>query len=360
MVLSPLVPDIARGLGTGVKEVGLAIGAYGGGVALAGLAAAPRLGVWAKRDAIGIALALLAAAVVFSGLAWDWRVLVVGQGLCGLASGVVIPAIYALTGDIAGAEGRTQAVGKVLAGWSLALVVGVPAAALLSTVIGWRGIFGVVAAGAFAMAVAGRLLPEGGASRDIGQVSYLDVLRVRGAIGGYAVTFAYMIAFYQTYSFVGDHVRALHGSGAWLGGALAMVYGLGFGGGVIFDRWIDARGPRRVLPFALIAGGLNYVLLPFAAQSMVLTALYPFLWGLSNHFSMTSLVAHVSSLSVARRGAIMGLFTFVTYVALGIAGAVYGAVYDRYGFLPVSLAAAVTMFAAAAFLLRGGTPKPEG
>jgi len=360
MMMSPLVPDIAQGLGTGVREIGLAIGAYGMGVALAALAAAPRLGYWPKRDAIGIALAVLAGALVFSGLAWDWRILVLGQGLCGLAAGVIMPAIYSLTGDIAGAGGRTQAMGKVLAGWSLALVVGVPAAALLSTVIGWRGIFWVVATGALVMAAAGRLLPREMQNRDIGQVSYVDVLRVRGAVIGYAATVAYMIAFYQTYTFVGDHVRAVHGSGAWMGGAMAMVYGLGFGGGVVFDRWIDARGPGRVLPFALVAGGVNYIVLPFATQSAALTVLYPFLWGLSNHFSMTSLVAHLSSLSVARRGAIMGLFTFVTYLSLGAAGAIYGTVYDRYGFLPVSLAAAATMFAGAALLWRGGERKPDG
>jgi len=347
LMFSPLLTDIARGLETGAKEMGLASAAYGVGVAISALVAAPKLGVWPKRTVIRIAFAVMAAGLALCSVGWAWPLLAAGQFVAGLASGVIIPATYALTGDISPPETRSQALGRVLTGWSVAMVAGVPLAAMLSALAGWRGTFVVVAVLAAAMALALGLLPKVAAAESNERVRYGDVLRLPGAFIGYAATFAYMIGFYQTYTFIGDHVRNLHGAGAWLAGAITLSYGLGFGGGVIFDKWIDARGPRRVMVLGLFLVGLNYLALPYATQSVAATMVYPLLWGLANHLCMTAIVSFLGSLSTAMRGTIMGLFSFVTYVALAAGGALYGAVYDVYGFFAVSFAATATLWIAA-------------
>src|SRR5690349_6132568 len=95
LMLSPLLPDIARALAAGPVEIGIASGAYGAGVALAALLAAPRLGQWRKRRAIQIAFAVIAAGLALCAAAFDWRVLVAGQFITGLAAGVIIPGTYA-------------------------------------------------------------------------------------------------------------------------------------------------------------------------------------------------------------------------------------------------------------------------
>lgn len=348
LMLSPLLTDIAAGLGTGAKEIGFAASAYGVGVASAALLAAPQLGRWPKRGAIRIAFAVLAVSLFLCAFAWDWRVLAAAQLLAGLASGVIIPATYALTGDIAPPDRRSQDLGKVLFGWSIAMVAGVPLAAVLSAFVGWRGTFLIVGAVAAAMPFAGALLPRV-ASFGVGErVRYSDVLKLPGAWVGYISTFAYMIAFYQTYTFIGDHVRQTHGAGAWLGGSISLAYGLGFGFGVVFDKWIDRKGPTRMLPLGLLLVGLNYLVLPFAAERIVTVAAWPFFWGLANHFCMTTLVSYMNTLSPRLRGTIMGLFSFTTYLSLGTAGAVYGPVYQAHGFFAVSLASAATVAVAAA------------
>ncbi|TMJ38632.1 MAG: MFS transporter, partial [Alphaproteobacteria bacterium] len=100
LMLSPLLPDIAQALAAGPVEIGIASGAYGAGVALAALVAAPRLGQWPKRQAIQIAFAIIAAGLALCAAAFDWRVLVAGQFVTGLAAGVIIPGTYALTADL--------------------------------------------------------------------------------------------------------------------------------------------------------------------------------------------------------------------------------------------------------------------
>ena len=366
LMLSPLLTDIAAGLGTQAKEIGFAASAYGVGVATAALLAAPQLGRWPKRGAIRIAFAVLAVSLFLCAFAWDWRVLAGAQLIAGLASGVIIPATYALTGDIAPPDRRSQDLGKVLFGWSIAMVAGVPLAAVLSAFVGWRGTFLIVGAVAALMPFAGALLPKVTSFGTVGErVRYIDVLRLPGAWVGYLSTFAYMIAFYQTYTFIGDHVRQTHGAGAWLGGTISLAYGVGFGLGVVFDRWIDQKGPTRVLPLGLLLVGINYVVLPFAAERIVTVALWPFFWGLANHFCMTTLVSYMNTLSPRLRGTIMGLFSFTTYVSLGTAGAVYGPVYQAYGFFAVSFASAATVAVAAVIALRRslavspGSPQPR-
>lgn len=347
LMLSPLLTDIARGLGTGPKEIGFASAAYGVGVAISAFIAAPRLGAWPKRTALRIAFAVMAAGLALCAGAWDWRALAVGQLVTGLAAGVIIPGTYAFAGDIARSDERAQALGRVLSGWSLAMVAGVPLAALLSGLAGWRGTFILVAAVSAGIALATGLLPRAEQRPAMQAIRYGDVFALPGAVTGYIATFAYMIGFYQTYTFIGDHVRMLHGTGAWLGGAIALAYGVGFGAGVVFDKWIDARGPRRLLPFGLIVVGLNYAILPIATGNIITAACYPLAWGLANHFCMTALVSFMGSLSEEKRGTVMGLFSFVTYVSVGIGGAVYGPVYDRAGFMAVSLAATGTLWLAA-------------
>lgn len=347
LMLSPLLTDMARALGVGPRELGIASGAYGAGVAIAAFAAAPRLAQGSKRLLLRVAFGVMAAGLMLCAAAWTWVLLGLGQFIAGLAAGVIIPGSYALAAEITPATMRARAAGRVIFGWSVALVAGVPLAALLADAMGWRGTFAFVAGLALLMVAAAGLLPfaESEAHR---RSAYGGALAAKGVPLLLSATFAYMIGFYQTYAFIGDHVRSLHGTGAWLGGAIACAYGAGFGVAVVLDGWIDRTGPRRLLAFALFLVGLNYIALPFATASLLATVLYPFAWGVANHLCMTVLVSLMSATPPEVRGTAMGLFSAVTYLAQGLGSAVYGGIYAAHGFMAVSLAAAATLFAAAA------------
>src|SRR3546814_12009293 len=47
--------------------------------------------------------------------------------------------------DLAPQDLRSRAVGRVIVGWSVAMVLGVPAAALLAEQLGWRGAYAIIA-----------------------------------------------------------------------------------------------------------------------------------------------------------------------------------------------------------------------
>lgn len=347
LMLSPMLPDIAGSLAVTAREMGFATGAYGAGVALAALFAARQLARWRKVRMLRLAFLAMAASLALCGLAWDWRVLVLGQAATGLAAGLILPGTYALTAELSAPEGRSRAVGKVIFGWSIAMVAGIPLAALFADFVDWRGTFAVVSAGSLAMAWMFGRLPRGTSAAGSRTVSFGAALRVPGMRLCLIATFAYMIGFYQSYSFVGDHVRHLHDAGAWLGGAVAASYGIGFGAAILLGGWLDRLGASRLMVPGLVLVAINYGVLPFALLNLWSALLYPFIWGLANHLCMNVLVSFIGSAPPAERSTAMGLFSFITYAAVGLGGAIYGGVYSEAGFMTVSFAAMAGLLAAA-------------
>ena len=134
--------------------------------------------------------------------------------MAGTAAGVILPAAYGSASLIAqpGQEART--LGRVIAGWSVSLVAGVPLSALISDAIGWRATYGVLALCAAVALLGLRRLPERRAahpaplrlSRLLAPLSYRDVpALLLGCL-------AFSSAFYGVYAFLAD--RAAPPAGA--------------------------------------------------------------------------------------------------------------------------------------------------
>ncbi|MEQ9606325.1 MAG: MFS transporter [Kiloniellaceae bacterium] len=352
LMVAPLLTDMARDLEVGAAAIGRANGLYGVGVAVAALLAAPRLDGWPRRRVLALALAALGLALTGCALAADAVMLAAAMAACGLAAGVVLPTTYALAGDLAPQELRSRAVGRVIVGWSLAMVAGVPAAALLAEHLGWRGAYAVVAGIAGVAGLAVLTLPLAARPAGTRIVPYRVALAQPGVLRLLAMTLAYMMAFYGCYTFLTDHLRVSEDLGPSLGGWISLSYGLGFGIAVVGDGLIDRRGPWRVAaPTFLLLAGLMLLLALAANESAWVVVALALPWGVVNHFGLNVLVSLLSSGEAKVRGAVLGLYSAVTYVAHFIAGAGLGLVYAAAGFTAVTLVAAIALAAAAGLVI---------
>ena len=348
LMVAPLLTDMARDLAVGPAAIGRAVGLYGAGVAVAALIAAPRLDAWPRRRALALALAALGLALAGCALAADAVMLAVAMAACGLAAGVILPATYALAGDLAPQELRSRAVGRVIVGWSVAMVLGVPAAALLAEQLGWRGAYAVIAGVAGLAALAVLRLPAARQPEGARLVPYRVALAQPGVVRLLVMTLAYMMAFYGCYTFLTDHLRATDDLGPSLGGWISLSYGLGFGVAVLGDGLLDRWGPWRVAaPAFLVLAGLMLLLPLAAAESPWAVVVLALPWGVVNHFGLNVLVSLLSSGEPALRGAVMGLYSAVTYIAHFLAGAGLGLVYAGAGFTAVAVIAAAGLAVAA-------------
>jgi len=365
LLLSPILADVAAGLGTTPVTVSRALAAYGGATALSAFLLAPTIDRIGARTALLVGLAALAAATLLSAAAPHWSALVAGQGMAGLGAGLALPAIYALATTTGPPEHRSRVLGRVLTGWSISLVAGVPAAAALADLAGWRAPFLVLALLASAALVGtARLLPRESADPIAAAAAevprrwtLLAPLAIPTVPTLLAICLVFMAAFYGVYAFLGDHLRATLGLSASRAGLAVLAYGVGFGAASLGDRLVDRHGPRRVFPLALGLVGLVYAAMlpppPSLAAAMLLTAL----WGFANHLGLNILLLLLAEARPAARGAVLGLNSAVTYLGALLGVAVAGPVYATVGFTPLAAGSAALMAAAAGLALLGLGPR---
>jgi predicted MFS family arabinose efflux permease len=129
LALSPILADVARDLGSNAVEVARANAAYGGATALSALLLGQPIDRHGPRPVLAGALGALALAMLASAAAVHWAWLAAAQAAAGVAAGLVLPATYALATSTAPKGQGAQVLGRVLTGWSLALVAGVPLSA---------------------------------------------------------------------------------------------------------------------------------------------------------------------------------------------------------------------------------------
>ena len=173
-----------------------------------------------------------------------------------------------------------------------------------------------------------------------GDMSLLPALRTPGVPALLLVCFGYMTAFYGTYAYLGDHLRQALGISSGTAGLVVLAYGIGFGIAGFGDRMVDRLGPSRLLPMTLGLLVLVYGLMIPAASSLVALAALAFCWGLANHFGLNIIVLLLGRANEDRRGAVLALNSAVSYAGALVGADLFGAAYERGGFLPVAVLAA--------------------
>jgi predicted MFS family arabinose efflux permease len=354
-VLAPLLPDIAAGLATGPVEVGRAIAAYGIGIVASALLLGRLIDTVARRTALTAGMALIAVAAAGSAVAPHWIVLASAQLAGGVGVGVVLPSTYALASDLAEPGAEARATGRVLTGWSIALVAGVPLATVLGDAIGWRAAFGALAVlCAVQSALYLTLPPVRPVPVDGSRLT--AALRAPAVVPLLVAVVAFMAAFYGVFAFVGVELRLVHGGGAATAGVFTLCYGVGFGLGSLVDRLIDRLGSARLLAPALGALAVVYLELAGAMGSWTGVLATALAWGFVNHVGLTLLVSRLAAAAPALRGSVMALNSAATYAGAGVAGLLAGPLYEHAGFTTLTMTAALTVALAIPAAMRSRIP----
>jgi MFS transporter, DHA1 family, inner membrane transport protein len=146
MIRSPFLLEMSRDLDASLSAVAnlFSLTAFAWGIAslLAG-AASDRLG---RRPLLMIAHALMIAGIVGIAFSRSYAMVAVWTLLAGFGGGGHMGVIFAAVSDRVGEAQRGRAMGWIITGQSLALVVGVPLATWIGTFTDWRGVMLCVAA----------------------------------------------------------------------------------------------------------------------------------------------------------------------------------------------------------------------
>jgi DHA1 family inner membrane transport protein len=258
-----LIPDMARGLGVDEPTAGHVISVYALGVVVG----APLLAVLGAKMARRTMLILLMASfALFNGLSalaptYGW--MLVFRFLSGLPHGAYFGIAALVAASLVPDNKRSQAVGRVLLGLTIATVIGVPLANWMGQAIGWRWGFAVVAVLALlTVALVWWLAPQDRPARDASPLRELGALangQVWLTLGISAIGFG---GLFCVYTYVASTLlEVTRVSAASIPIALA-VFGAGMtAGNIIVPKFAD----RALMPSAA-------VLLLFSAVAL---AIYP-------------------------------------------------------------------------------------
>lgn len=267
-VIMGLITEMAGDLGVTEPQIGHVISAYALGVVVG----APLLAIWgAKRRRRSLLLGFMgfyAVGNLACALAPDYHSLMLARFVAGLPHGAYFGVAALVAAHISPPEQRGTAVGRVMLGLSVALLVGNPLATWLGQVFGWRIAFVLVSLIALAtVAMTAWRLPAGmGAPRTDALRELHDFNRapVWLTLGIGAIGFAGMFA---VFSYLTPTLLQVTGVGEGFIPFALMAFGVGsilgtLAGGWLFDRF-GFRGAGIVLVWSL----LLLLLFPLAAQS---------------------------------------------------------------------------------------------
>ncbi|MDI9237758.1 MFS transporter [Lysobacter sp. LF1] len=268
-VVMGLITEIARGLGVTEPQVGHVISAYALGVVVG----APVLAILgAKLSRRSLLLALMgfyALGNLASALAPGYHSLMLARFVAGLPHGAYFGIAALVAARISPPEQRGAAVGRVMLGLSISLLVGNPLATWLGQSVGWRWAFAVVSVIALAtVAMTMRVLPPGmHAPRPDALRELRDFNRrpVWLALGIGAIGFAGMFCVFSYLSPTLVHVTGVRESFVPFG---LMAFGIGGILGTLGGGWLFDRLQFRAVPAVLLWSIAILLLWPLAARSV--------------------------------------------------------------------------------------------
>lgn len=138
MMVMPLGPDFAKALDIPTSQLGLIGGSYTAAAAIAGIIGSKFLDRFDRRSALAVAMLGLVLGTIGGGFAVGLGSLMLMRVLAGAFGGPATAIALSIVADVVPPERRGRAIGTVMAAFSVASVLGVPAGLELARLGGWQ------------------------------------------------------------------------------------------------------------------------------------------------------------------------------------------------------------------------------
>lgn len=253
-MIAGLLPGLAADLSVSIPQAGYLISAFAVGM----IVGAPSMAIATlrlpRRTTLVTALVVFVVGHVIGALAQDYGVLVVARVVTAVATGAFWSVAAVVTVSSVGPGDRARALSVLLAGLTVANVVGIPLGTLVGQQFGWRAAFWAVA-GLAVLGVVGVLttVPNRAADQPAPRLSAEFAAFRRGRLWvALGTTALYQSAMIGTVSYVVPLLTDVTGlDPAWTP-AVLLGFGVGsFAGVIVGGRLADAR------PWATLFGALG-------------------------------------------------------------------------------------------------------
>ncbi|QUG99609.1 MFS transporter [Saccharopolyspora erythraea] len=341
-LVAGVLPSIAGAVGVPVTTAGQLVTVHALTYAVSAPVLSTLAGRWERRRLLWVSLGLFVLGNIATAVAPDFASLTAARVLGALGASMFTPTAVVIAADLVPLDRRGRAVSMVLSGLTLATVVGVPLGVLLEGLLGYRGLFWIVALLGLLASVALLALPRVPAPPAIRFGERLSVLRDRTVAWVLAVSLLGSLADFAAYTYASPMLSALTGAGAGTLGALLFVYGVaGATGNAVVGRITDRFGSGVGIAGSLLALAAGLALLPLAGSETWAVAGLLVLWGLGGWGIMPAIQHRLISLTPASAAVVIAFNSSALYLGMGLGGITGGAVAAAWGWAALGPASAV-------------------
>lgn len=281
MMVIPMGPDFAAGLGIELSKLGSVAGSYTFAASIAGVLGSFFLDRFDRKKAMLVSMLGLAVGTFLGGFSTNLVTLLAARCIAGVFGGTTASLALSIVSDIVPPARRGKAMGVVMGSFSLASVFGVPLGLEVARLGGWRmPFFGLAALCIIVLAFASWKLPSIRLhlNHPTGKSSFRGLLR-HDVLLSYAMTALVMLgAFLMIPNFSAFFQFNLHFPREKLG-VLYLIGGtLSFFVMRMAGKWIDKIGTLKValvatagMAFILVTG---YIIFPPVLSPFLIFALF--------------------------------------------------------------------------------------
>lgn len=287
-VIAGILPEVSTDLGVSIPQAGILITAYAIGVAIGGPVVTMLIGNVSRKRAIVVLIGMFTIGQVLCALAPNYPMLMAARLFVSIGHGAFFGAAAIMATKLVPPERAGSAVGLLLAGLTVANILGVPGGTAIGQMFGWRATFWAVGVlGLIALTATAVLLPldkpehhEGGnlraQVRALGTPSvYLTFATIIVAIIGQFAVFTYIAPYLTTVTGVAPEVVP------WL----LLISGVGSTIGVLVGGRLADWKLMPTLIGTLVASAVVYAIMWAGSGNVIVMAIAILLWsGLSFGF----------------------------------------------------------------------------
>ena len=319
-----LLTDIGQSFDMQSSDVGLMMTVYAWTVMIMSLPAMLATGDMERKGLLLKLFVIFIIGHIISVIAWNYWILLIARMCIAVAHSLFWAITASLVMRVAPKNKKTQAIGMLAIGTSLATILGLPLGRLVGQLVGWRITFAIIAALAVVvMLFIMRLLPNL-PSKNAGSLSSLPILAKRPLlIGLYATTVLIVSAHFTAYTYIEPFMVQIGELDPNLATIILLVFGVsGITASVIFNR-LYRFGPIQFISTAMILLAVSLAFMLVSASYTATMFTLAFIWGIGISCIGLALQMRVLQLAPDATDVASAIYSGIFNAGIG-AGALFG------------------------------------
>lgn len=319
-----LLTDIAQSFDMQTSETGIMMTVYAWTVLVMSLPAMLATKNMERKSLLVKLFVIFIIGHFLSIVAWNFWILLIARMCIALAHAVFWSITASLVMRVASKNKKTQALGMLAIGTSLATILGLPLGRLVGQFVGWRVTFGIIAFLALVtLFLIIRLLPNL-PSKNAGSLASLPILAKRPLLIGLYITTAIIVsAHFTAYTYIEPFMIQIGQLDPNLATMILLVFGIsGITASFLFNR-LYRFGATKFIISAIALLVISLTLLLASANFTITMFLLAFIWGIGIACIGLSLQMRVLQLAPDATDVATAIYSGIFNAGIG-AGALFG------------------------------------